>query len=138
MQLLLCLYPGAEAGCPQHTHATRKLTLSLGHQQTLMVDRRQHLMGHGDVVELTSTFSGDVVETGWSPRISVNFFFALQSDLQEGPVSVNSNFDGAYARLPKGPRACFMDEKQAHECVLKLREKVGRGWKHSPWRSGGA
>ena len=30
LQLLLCLHTDAEAGCPEHRHATRQLTLSLG------------------------------------------------------------------------------------------------------------
>ena len=38
MQMLLCLYTDSEAGCPDHRHATRQLTLSLGHKRHLVVD----------------------------------------------------------------------------------------------------
>ena len=141
-KMLLCLYADAEAACPAHAHATRQLTLSLGQARTLLVDQDRYLMGHGDMVELSGQPHGvppGAPEDGHvGPRVSVNFFFALESDLRAGPVSVNSDHDGAYAPFPKGPGACFMDEERALESVGELRGKLGRGWKHSPWCSGTA
>ena len=94
-------------------------------------------MGHGDLVELDGESHGvppGPPEDAFSgPRISVNLFYYLQSDLERGPVSVNWNGDGAFAPIPDGPGSCFKEEPQAWTCVAKLREQIGDKWTSLAW-----
>jgi len=91
IQCFMCLYEGPQDSCPNHRHRCRQVTLSLGSPRTFIVDREHEVkMTHGDVIILNLQPHSLPKGGSRSPRISINIFYAFQSDFEKGIVSVNS------------------------------------------------
>lgn len=92
IQCFMCLYDGPQDSCPNHRHRCRQVTLSLGSPRKFIVDREHEVqMTHGDVIILNQQPHSLPKGGSRSPRISINIFYAFQSDFEKGIVSVNSS-----------------------------------------------
>lgn len=91
IQCFMCLYEGAEDSCPNHRHRCRQITLSLGSPRTFVIDREYKVkMKHGDIIILNRQPHSVPKGGANAMRISINIFYAYQSDFEKDIVSVNS------------------------------------------------
>lgn len=82
IQVYICYYRDGKDVCPMHSHKCRQLTLSIGSDRKMTIDKSKHNLYNGSIVYLHRNKHGILKEDpNVKNRISINLFYTTSFEL---------------------------------------------------------